>query len=65
MRRVAKWGTMLGAFDIKYLLRTAVKGQVLANLVAKFTKGVEKYETEVKGTPDKEMSLISTSHPPL
>lgn len=28
---------MLGAFDVKYMPRTAVKGQVLADLVAKFT----------------------------
>ena len=34
--RVAKWGTILGAFDIKYMPRTSVKGQVLADLVAKF-----------------------------
>ena len=25
-RRIAKWGTTLGAFDIKYMLRTSVKG---------------------------------------
>ena len=37
-RRIAKWGTILGAFDIKYMPRTSVKGQVLANLVAEFTK---------------------------
>ena len=36
--RIAKWGTVLGAFDIKYMLRISVKGQVLADLVAKFTK---------------------------
>ena len=24
--RVAKWGTILGAFDIKYMLRTSIKG---------------------------------------
>ena len=35
--RIAKWGTILGAFDIKYMSRTSIKGQVLANLVAKFT----------------------------
>ena len=35
---IAKWGTILGAFDIKYMPRTFVKGQVLANLVAEFTK---------------------------
>ena len=37
---MVKYGriTVLGAFDIKYKLRTSVKGQVLANLVAKFTE---------------------------
>ena len=34
--RVAKWGTILGAFDIRYMPRTSIKGQVLANLVAEF-----------------------------
>ena len=34
--RIAKWGTVLGAFDIKYMPRTSVKGQVLANLVGEF-----------------------------
>ena len=29
---------MLGAFDIKYMPCTAIKGQILVNLVAKFTK---------------------------
>ena len=29
---------MLDAFDIKYLPRMAVKGQILADLVAEFTK---------------------------
>ena len=36
--RVAKWGTILGAFDIKYMLRTSIKGQVLADLVVEFTE---------------------------
>ena len=36
--RIAKWGTILGAFDIKYMPRTSVKGQVLADLVVEFTK---------------------------
>ena len=36
--RIAKWGTILEAFDIKYMPRTSVKGQVLANLVAEFTE---------------------------
>ena len=39
-RRIAKWGTILGAFDIKYMPRTSIKGQVLANLVAEFAKSL-------------------------
>ena len=34
--RIAKWGTILGAFDIKYMPRTSIKGQVLANLIVEF-----------------------------
>ena len=37
MRRIAKWGTRLGAFDIRYKLRSLVKGQVLADFFAKFS----------------------------
>ena len=36
--RIAKWSTILGAFDIKYMPRTSIKGQVLADLVAEFTE---------------------------
>ena len=36
--RIAKWGMILGAFDIKYMPHTSVKGQVLADLVAEFAK---------------------------
>ena len=36
--RIAKWGTILGAFDIKYMPRTSVKGQVLTDLMAEFTE---------------------------
>ena len=36
--RIAKWGIILGAFYIKYMSRTSVKGQVLANSVAEFAK---------------------------
>jgi len=53
---------MLGAFDIRYLPRTVVSGHVLANLVAKFTKGMEKDGTEEGGMPDKEILVITTSH---
>ena len=43
-RRIAKWGTILGAFDIKYMPRTSIKGQVLANLVAEFAECPEEME---------------------
>ena len=42
--RVAKWGTILGAFDIKYMPRTSIKGQVLADLVVEFTECPEEVE---------------------
>ncbi|XP_030935350.1 uncharacterized protein LOC115960551 [Quercus lobata] len=35
--RIAKWGTRLGAFDVRYKPRNAVKGQVLADFVAEFS----------------------------
>ena len=42
--RIAKWGTILGAFDIKYMPRTSIKGQVLADLVAEFAECPEEVE---------------------
>ena len=36
--RVAKWGIILGVFDIKYMSRTSIKGQVFAELVVEFTE---------------------------
>ena len=36
--RIAKWGTICRAFDIKYMPRTSIKGQVLADLVVEFTE---------------------------
>ena len=38
IEKIAKWGTILGAFDIKYMPRTSIKGQVLADLVVEFTE---------------------------
>ena len=35
--RIAKWGTRLGAFDIRYKPRNSMKGQVLADFVAEFS----------------------------
>ena len=35
--RIAKWGTRLGSFDIRYRPRSSVKGQVLADFITEFT----------------------------
>ena len=44
--RIAKSGIILGAFNIKYMPCTSVKGQVLANLVAEFAESPLEVETE-------------------
>ena len=41
-------GVDLGAFDIKYMPRISVKGQVLADLVAEFTEFPIEVEVEVE-----------------
>ena len=35
--RIAKWGTRLGAFVVRYKPRSSLKGQVLADFVAEFS----------------------------
>ena len=55
--RVAKWGTILGAFDIKYMPRTSIKGQVLADLVAEFT---EPLVEELKPVENMDGKLVGT-----
>ena len=44
--RIAKWGTILGAFDIKYMSRTSIKGQVLVDLVVEFAESTLEDEVE-------------------
>ena len=56
--RIAKLGTILRVFDIKYLPRTVVKGQVLANFVAEFTEDFMKDKEFVSGT-----LVVSVSSP--
>ena len=43
--RIAKWGTMLEAYDVKYMPLIAIKWHILANFVAEFIEGtIEKEE---------------------
>ena len=62
--RIALWNTILGAFDIKYMPRTSIKGQVLADLVAKFTEPPVEILTEQRGVEGKLVDVISTPKPP-
>ena len=57
MDRIAKWGTVLGAFDIKYMPRTFVKGQVLVDLMAEFAKHALE---EISTTKNMDGKLIDT-----
>ena len=47
--KIAKWGTMLGAYDVKYMPRTAIKGQVLADFMAEFIEGTVSEEEKALG----------------
>ena len=57
--RIAKWDTILGAFDIKYMPRTSIKGQVIADLVAEFAECPEEMKMEKHGMDEKSVGIIS------
>ena len=57
--RVAKWGTILGDFDIKYMPRTSIKGQVLTDLVVEFAECPEEMNVEKHGMDEKLIGIIS------
>ena len=53
------WGTILGAFDIRYMPRTSVKGQVLVDLVAEFAEPSLEEVTETRDMDGKSVGTIS------
>ena len=55
--------TVLGAFDIKYMPRTFVKDQVLANLVAEFAEPPLKEVTVTQSMDAKSVDTISLQEP--
>ena len=57
--RIAKWGTILGAFDIKYMPHTSIKGQVLAYLVTKFVEGPVENESKEHHMGEKSVGLVT------
>ena len=58
-RRIAMWSTLLGAFDIKYMPRTSVKGQVLTDLVAEFAEPAVEAVTKEENMDGKLVGTIS------
>ena len=62
--RIALWNMILGAFDIKYMPRTSIKGQVLADLVAEFAELPVEILTELRGVEGKSVDVVSTPKPP-
>ena len=62
--RIAKWGTVLGAFDIKYMPRIFVKGQILADLVAEFAEPTLEEISTTQNIDGKSVGTISLQEPP-
>ena len=61
--RIAKWSTILGAFDIKYMPSTSIKGQVLTDLVVEFAKCLEEMEGENQKLGERSIGVISVQCP--
>ena len=61
--RIAKWGMILGAFDIKYMPRTLVKGQVLVDLVAEFAETPSEGRLKEQNVDGKSVGVISLQEP--
>ena len=53
------WNALLGAFDIKYIPSSSVKGQVLADLVAEFAEPSVETIIEKKDMDGKLVGTIS------
>ena len=61
--RITKWGKILGAFDIKYMPRTSIKGQVLTDLVDEFAKPSLEENGEMVNMDGKLVRIISLHEP--
>ena len=57
--RIALWNTILGAFDIKYMPRTSIKGQVLADLAVEFAEPPVETLIELRGMEGKSVGMVS------
>ena len=62
--RIALWNMILGAFDIKYMPRTSITGQVLTDLIAEFTKLPVEILTKQRSLEGKSVGVVSTPKTP-
>ena len=62
--RITLWNTILGAFDIKYMPQTSIKGQVLTDLVVEFAEPPVETPAELHGMEGKLVGMASTPKPP-
>ena len=61
--RIAKWGIILGVFDIKYMPRTSIEGQVLTDLVVEFVETLIEEKVEKQNMNGKSVGAISLQEP--
>ena len=62
--RIAIWNTIMGVFNIKYMPRTSIKGQVLADLVAEFAEPLVEIVAKERNMSGKSVGEISMPRPP-
>ena len=61
--RIAKWGTILGAFNIKYMPHTSIKEQVLVDLVAEFAECPKEMDVENHNMGERSVGIVSVQCP--
>ena len=62
--RIVIWKIILGAFDIKYMPQTSIKGQVLAYLMAEFAEPLVEIVAKEQNMDGKSVGVISAPEPP-
>ena len=61
--RIAIWNTILETFDIKYMPRTSIKGQVVAELVAEFAEPSVEIVAGERSMDGKSVGAVSIPRP--
>ena len=59
MGRITKWSTVLRDFDIKYMSRSSVKGQVLTDLIVEFAEPLVEIAAEEQNMDGKSIGIIT------